>query len=76
MFFSQKYKKVYTLLFSELRLVSKPLVPNTGPDCNVYVKSKRAGERLMLSITKFITIYHSETQTQSEHSEKCSRYPQ
>ena len=27
-----------------------------GDDCNIYVKSHRAGERVMASVTRFITL--------------------
>ena len=37
-------------------------------DCNIYVRSKRAGQRVMESITRFIT---HEAQAQGESEEEC-----
>jgi hypothetical protein len=37
-------------------------------DCNIYVRSRRAGERVMESITRFIT---DEAQAQGEPAEEC-----
>ena len=37
-------------------------------DCNIYVRSQRAGERVMKSVTR---VHHEEAETQGQRTEEC-----